>query len=37
MDIFILDTGANLLRFRTAIDQKGNYIYILYTGDDTTR
>jgi hypothetical protein len=30
MDIFILDNGANILRFRTAMDLAGNNITILY-------
>jgi hypothetical protein len=31
MDIFILDSGANILRFRTATDIAGNNIVLLYT------
>lgn len=33
MKYFILDAGANLLEFRTAIDIKGNIIWVLYTPD----
>jgi hypothetical protein len=37
MDIFILDAGANILRFRKAQDIAGNNIWILYTANDKTR
>jgi len=30
MDIFILDSGANILRFRTATDIAGNIIMVIY-------
>jgi hypothetical protein len=31
MDIFILDSGANILQFRVAQDIAGNNIWVLYT------